>query len=156
MGTHPIFESDFDCLTECFVSPPEPFPFPPPADRSTPSRPSSSTRFESTRPDPKLKVSSTVVLLSLRRVLTFRSDSPEPTEVNVETWTFPRDHLLRSRPSPRQHRWRANHRHRRRLDNLFQLSRSFRVGRNHYLLDSTCNCTCILHLEFKITPRSSS
>merc|ERR1712193_324619 len=85
MGTHPIFESDFDCLTECFVSPPEPFPFPPPADRSTPSRPSSSTRSENTRPDPRLKVSSTVALLSPRRVLTFRSDSPELTE--VETWT---------------------------------------------------------------------
>merc|ERR1712147_25956 len=37
MGTHPIFESDFDCLTECCLdSPPDqPAPWSPPQSRST-------------------------------------------------------------------------------------------------------------------------
>merc|ERR1712130_1063250 len=72
MGTHPIFESDFDCLTECCASHREPCR-PPFNAEWTLSRPSLSTRSVIMQAAPQLKESLMAVLLSSKRVLTSKS-----------------------------------------------------------------------------------
>merc|ERR1712080_211965 len=92
MGTHPIFESDFDCLTECCESLREPWQ-PQRPDEWTQSRLSSSARFKSM-----------LLVLHLKALLTPERDMPKkllisknalPVLAVVVTWiNFPKSAFL--------------------------------------------------------------
>merc|ERR1711957_264814 len=84
MGTHPIFESDFDCLTECYESLREPFLLRLHAEW-TQFRPSLSARSNSMLPELLPKVSLMLVLDTPKKVLT--SKSVLRVLMEVETWT---------------------------------------------------------------------
>merc|ERR1712212_83876 len=88
MGTHPIFESDFDCLTECSASRHVPLPSPPVA-RWIPFRRSLSIRFARTpinRPPPVHQWVLTLRIIKSAQIY----KNVFPAHMAVVTWTpFP-------------------------------------------------------------------